>query len=126
MGVLSYAFFAPFAKNYSQSYNGFHQSDQTTALSDYLGHFGILLFFVTGFLLFSLNRSMTRSRGLRIDLLRRQAAGARRSSTRRSMLGALILAAIAVRLAGQPRTLGRDSALVRRARRRDPVRRSAS
>jgi YYY domain-containing protein len=61
MGAVSYEAFAPFAKNYSQAYNGFHQSDQTTALGDYLSHFGILLFFISGFLLFALNRSMTRS-----------------------------------------------------------------
>jgi len=61
MGILSYAFFAQFAKNYSQSYNGFHQSDQTTALRDYMSHFGILLFLVTGLVLFNLDRAITRN-----------------------------------------------------------------
>ncbi len=65
MGALSYAFFAQIAKNYSQSYNGFHQSDQTTALRDYLSHFGILLFPVTGFLLFCLQRAITRENAVR-------------------------------------------------------------
>jgi YYY domain-containing protein len=65
MGVLSYVFFAEFAKNYSQAYNGFHQSDQTTALRDYLSHFGILLFLVTGLLLFSLHRAITRTNFVR-------------------------------------------------------------
>ncbi len=65
MGVLSYVFFAQIAKNYSQSYNGFHPSDQTTALRDYLSHFGILLFLVTGFLLFSLHRAITRENAVR-------------------------------------------------------------
>ncbi len=93
MGVLSYAFFTPFAKNYSQSYNGFHQSDQTTAVSDFLGHFGILLFFVAGFLLLSLYRSLTRSRELRIVFF----GGKRRARAVEYaplVLGALILAGI--------------------------------
>ncbi|MDP9237356.1 MAG: DUF2298 domain-containing protein [Chloroflexota bacterium] len=61
MGAVSYEAFAPFARNYSQAYNGFHQSEQTTALGDYLSHFGVMLFFIIGFLLFALNRSMTRA-----------------------------------------------------------------
>ncbi len=65
MGVASYAFFQPFAKNYSQAYTGFHQSDQTTALGDYFKHFGIMLFMIAGFVLFSLNRAMTRTSTVR-------------------------------------------------------------
>lgn len=65
MVVLSYAFYATIAKNYSQAYSSFHQSDQTTALGDYLSHFGVLLFFITGFALFALNRSISRTRGIR-------------------------------------------------------------
>ncbi len=61
MFFLSLAFFAPFAKNYSQAYAGFSQADQTSALGDYLSHFGIMLFFITGFVLFNLNRAMTRT-----------------------------------------------------------------
>ncbi len=60
MGALSYALYAQIAKNYSQAYNGFHQSDQTTALRDYLSHFGILLLPIAGFLLFGLQRAITR------------------------------------------------------------------
>lgn len=66
MGVLSYAFYATIAKNYSQSYSSFHQSDQTTALADYLSHFGILLFFITGFALFMLNRAISRTGPIRL------------------------------------------------------------
>ena len=65
MGLLSYAFYATIAKNYSQAYSSFHQADQTTALSDYLSHFGILLFFITGFVLFMLNRTIARTGGIR-------------------------------------------------------------
>jgi len=61
MGAVSYEAFAPFARNYSAAYNGFERSQQTTALGDYLSHFGIMLFFITGFLMFALNRSMTRA-----------------------------------------------------------------
>ncbi len=65
MGALSYALFAQFAKNYSQSYNGFHRSDQTTELADFLSHFGILLFLVAGLLLFGAYRALTRDRAVR-------------------------------------------------------------
>jgi YYY domain-containing protein len=65
MGVLSYEFFAPFAKNYSQSYSSVERSNQTSRLSDYLGHFGILIFFVTAFLVFNLSRTITRTRPVR-------------------------------------------------------------
>jgi len=65
MGVASYAFFQPFAKNYSQAYTGFHQSDQTTALGDYFKHFGIMLVMIGAFVLFSLNRAMTRTSTVR-------------------------------------------------------------
>ncbi|HET6614641.1 MAG TPA: DUF2298 domain-containing protein, partial [Dehalococcoidia bacterium] len=65
MAVLSYAFFAPFAKNYDMFYSGFGQSTQTTALSDYFSHFGILLFLMSGFLAFTLNRVITRNHTIR-------------------------------------------------------------
>ena len=71
MGVLSYALFANIAKNYNQPYTSFHQSDQTTALSDYFGHFGVFLFIMTGFLLFMLSRSITRSNSVRALLFGR-------------------------------------------------------
>ncbi len=65
MGVLSYALFANIAKNYSQSYSSVERSDQTTALQDYLSHFGIMLFLMTGFVLFTLNRAITRTNWIR-------------------------------------------------------------
>jgi YYY domain-containing protein len=65
MGVLTLAFYAPLSKNYNMFYGGFHQSDQTTAVSDYLTHFGILLFFVGALVLFALSRSITRDRWIR-------------------------------------------------------------
>ncbi|HEY7802599.1 MAG TPA: DUF2298 domain-containing protein, partial [Dehalococcoidia bacterium] len=65
MALLTYVLFAPLIKNYNMFYSGFHQSDQTTALGDYLSQFGILLFFVTGFVLFNLNRAITRNNGIR-------------------------------------------------------------
>ena len=65
MAILSYALFANIAKNYNQAYGGFGQSDQTTDLSDYFSHFGVFLFLMTGFLLFALNRSITRSNSIR-------------------------------------------------------------
>ncbi len=65
MGVLSYALFANIAKNYSQSYSSVSRSDQTTALQDYLSHFGILLFLISGLILFNLNRAITRTNGIR-------------------------------------------------------------
>src|SRR2546423_6943329 len=65
MLVLTFVFFGPFLKNYSQAYNGFHQSDQTTDLSDYLSHFGILLFLVSGLLVFALYRTIGHSRTFR-------------------------------------------------------------
>jgi YYY domain-containing protein len=65
MGVLSYVLFANIAKNYSQSYSSVSRSDQTTALSDYLSHFGIMLFLISGFLLFNLNRAITRTNWIR-------------------------------------------------------------
>ncbi len=78
MGVLSYAFFAQFAKNYSQSYNGFHQSEQTTdaqRLPEPLRHPAVPR---TGFLLFSLNRAITRTdfvRAIFFGQARRRSAG---------------------------------------------------
>src|SRR5204863_5331725 len=65
MGILSYEFFAPFARNYSQSYSSVEQSNQTSRLSDYLGHFGVFVFLITGLLVFHLNRALTRTSGLR-------------------------------------------------------------
>jgi len=65
MGVLSYALFANIAKNYSQAYSSVERADQTTALQDYFSHFGILLFLITGFLLFNLNRAITRTNWIR-------------------------------------------------------------
>jgi len=65
MAVLSYLFFAPFAKNYDMFYSGFSQSQQTTALSDYFSHFGVLLLLMSGFLVFALNRVITRNHAAR-------------------------------------------------------------
>ncbi len=65
MGLVSYVLFLNVAKNYSQAYSSFHQSDQTTALSDYLSHFGVFLFIIMGFVLFTLNRSITRTNLIR-------------------------------------------------------------
>lgn len=65
MAALSYGLFAQFAKNYNQAYNGFHRSDQTTELADFLSHFGILLFLVGGFLLVALYRALAHDRLLR-------------------------------------------------------------
>ncbi len=56
LAALTFVFFAPLNKNYDMFYAGFHRSDQTTALSDYLSHFGIMLFLIGGFVLFALNR----------------------------------------------------------------------
>jgi len=95
MGVLSYAFFAPFAKNYSQSYNGFHQADQTTAVTDYFGHFGILLFLVSGLLVFLLYRSLTRSAPVRLALFGRRPRGTA-IELAPAVIGALTLAAIVI------------------------------
>ena len=64
--VLSYyVLFSSIGKNYSQSYNSVNRADQTTALQDYLSHFGILLFLMTGFVLFNLNRAITRTNWIR-------------------------------------------------------------
>ncbi|HYM15571.1 MAG TPA: DUF2298 domain-containing protein [Dehalococcoidia bacterium] len=98
MGALSYAFFARFAHNYSQAYTGIEQSTQTTAVSDYLAHFGIPLFLITGFLLFNLNRSITRTnfvRGIFFGRARR-----RRAAETAPVMVALVLAGAAVIYAG--------------------------
>lgn len=65
MGALTWVFFARFAKNYNMFYSGFQESDQTTALGDYLSHFGVVLFLMTGFVLFQLSRSITRAHAIR-------------------------------------------------------------
>ncbi|MBI5288666.1 MAG: glycosyltransferase family 39 protein, partial [Chloroflexi bacterium] len=65
MGVLSYALFSVVAKNYSQSYSSVHQSDQTTDLTDYLSHFGVFLFLMSGLVAFQLNRAITRTDWIR-------------------------------------------------------------
>ncbi|HZP56618.1 MAG TPA: DUF2298 domain-containing protein [Dehalococcoidia bacterium] len=74
MAALTFAFFSPFAKNYNMFYAGFHQSDQTTALSDYLSQFGILLLPVAAVVLFGLQRSLGRSRSIRRLVFGRGAA----------------------------------------------------
>ncbi len=66
MGLLSYLLFTVVAKNYSQSYSSVHRADQTTDLSDYFTHFGVLLFFMSGFILFQLNRVITRTGFIRM------------------------------------------------------------
>ncbi|HEX5478400.1 MAG TPA: DUF2298 domain-containing protein, partial [Dehalococcoidia bacterium] len=71
MAALSFVFFSTFAKNYNMAYSGFSQSEQTTALSDYLSHFGILLFLVAALVIFGLNRSVTRNRTVRTLLFGR-------------------------------------------------------
>ncbi|MBF6600282.1 MAG: glycosyltransferase family 39 protein [Dehalococcoidia bacterium] len=86
MAMLTYVFFAPLIKNYNMFYSGFHQSDQTTALGDYLSQFGILLFLVAGLVLFQLNRAITRSRGLRLVFF---GHGRRRADSRPVMLALL-------------------------------------
>ena len=65
MGALSYVFFLPFAKNYDMFYSGFSQSEQTSDLTDYFSHFGILLFLIAGFLLLALARVLSRDSGIR-------------------------------------------------------------
>lgn len=93
MGALSYAFFARFAHNYSQAYSGVEQSTQTTALADYFSHFGIVLFIIAGFVLFSLNRSITRT-----NLVRAIFFG--RARRRKPVETAPVMAAIVVAGAG--------------------------
>ncbi|MHB8683648.1 MAG: DUF2298 domain-containing protein [Dehalococcoidia bacterium] len=98
MVALTFVFFARFAKNYNMFYGGFHQSDQTTALADYLSQFGILLFLVAGLVLFNLNRAITRNNGIRRVFFGR----ARRRKPSESMLVmvALVAAGIVIIWAG--------------------------
>ncbi|MEX2247651.1 MAG: DUF2298 domain-containing protein [Dehalococcoidia bacterium] len=58
---LSFVFFAPFIANYNQAYAGVSQSEQTSALGDFLSHFGVLLFLIGGLVVFQLNRVITRA-----------------------------------------------------------------
>jgi YYY domain-containing protein len=90
MGILSYAFYTVVAKNYSQSYSSVQQADQTTDLTDFISHFGVFLFIITGFLLFQLNRAITRSPDIRWIFF----GGRRRTSAIRTLpvMLALILA----------------------------------
>jgi uncharacterized membrane protein len=103
MGVLSDAFYATIAKNYSQSYSSFHQSDQTTALADYLSHFGILLFFITGFALFMLNRAISRTGAVRWVFFGRSV---RRTPTQTLpvMAALILLGAVVISIAASQRS----------------------
>jgi YYY domain-containing protein len=65
MVVLTFAFFAPFIRNYDQFYAGFSQSEQTTALGDYFSHFGVMLILMAGFVLVMLARALGRTNGFR-------------------------------------------------------------
>jgi YYY domain-containing protein len=65
MGILSYLLFSVVAKNYSQSYSSINQADQTTDLTDYMSHFGVFLFLLAGFVVFQLNRAVTRTGWIR-------------------------------------------------------------
>jgi uncharacterized membrane protein len=98
MGVLSYALFANIANNYSQAYSSVERSDQTTALADYLSHFGILLFLITGFVLFNLNRTITRTNWVRTMFF----GGARRKQPLQTLpvMAALVAAAATMIWAG--------------------------
>ena len=71
MGVMTFVFFAPLGKNYNQFYNSTVPSEQTTALSDFFSHFGILLVLLLGFVLFQLNRAVTHDSFLRAFFLGR-------------------------------------------------------
>jgi YYY domain-containing protein len=61
MGVLSYVLFSSVASNYSQSYSSVNPADQTTDFTDYLTHFGVFVFIMSGLLVFQLSRAITRS-----------------------------------------------------------------
>ncbi len=61
---LSFVLFTTVLKSYSQSYNGFHQSDQTTDLSDFMSHFGVFLFLVAALVTVTLHRAIGRDRWL--------------------------------------------------------------
>lgn len=65
MGLLSFVFFAPIAKNYNQAYSSLHRSDQTTALEDFFSQFGILLFLLAILFIFAVHRSITRNHTMR-------------------------------------------------------------
>ncbi len=98
MGALSYFLFARFAHNYSQSYNSVERSKQTTAVGDYLSHFGILLFLISAFVLFGLQRAITRTsfvRGIFFGRARR-----RRPAEVAPVMAALVAAGVVVVYAG--------------------------
>ena len=100
MALLTYVLFAPLIKNYNMFYSGFHQSDQTTALGDYLSQFGILLFFVTGFVLFNLNRAITRNNGIRGIFFGARARGRKAGRCSMPVMLALVAAGAAIIWAG--------------------------
>jgi YYY domain-containing protein len=98
MGGLSYFLFARFAHNYSQSYSAIERSKQTTAVGDYLSHFGILLFLISAFVLFGLQRAITRTsfvRGIFFGRARR-----RKPAEVAPVMAALLLAGTAIVFAG--------------------------
>jgi len=70
MGVLSYLFYAQFAKNYHAPYGDTStpiiESVQTTALEDYFSHWTILLLPIAAFAIFMLHRALTRDTTLRV------------------------------------------------------------
>jgi YYY domain-containing protein len=94
MGVASYVLFIVVARNYSQSYSSVVQSNQTTDLSDYLSHFGIFLFVLMGFVLFQLNRAITRTDWIRVAFFGRSRR--REAFQTAPVLAALILLGIAI------------------------------
>lgn len=98
MGVLSYVFFYNVAKNYSQAYDSVIQSDQTTALGDYLSHFGVLVFFIFALVAFSLSRAITRTNWIRWIFF--GSTRARQPAQTLPVLMALGLAAVAFIWAG--------------------------
>ncbi len=76
MAGLTFAFFLPLASNYDAFYSSTDPSTQTTALHDFLSHFGILLLLSTGFIVVMLERSLSRNGEVRSILF-----GRRRSRT---------------------------------------------
>lgn len=75
MAAFTVAFFLPLSSNYNAFYSSTDPSTQTTALSDFFSHFGILLLLSTGFIIVMLQRSLSRNREVRAVIF-----GGRRSS----------------------------------------------